>query len=344
MKLSVRPANADRDVLIDLMLRYLTPRSDGRRFDWLYRQNPDGQAQLWVLTDIVRGTVVGSGGIVPRRMYVGGQERLGCVLVDFWIHPQYRSLGPALQLQRACLAGIQDGPYELYYDFPKQNMVAVYRRLGVEPSRCMVRLTKLLSLERKMASVGKLPFLGRSLIAGANFIINFRDVRRGNLPESTIYAQNEACGEEFSQLAREIHSEYGMCVARTSSYLNWRFRSHFHHHYEMLTARRNGSLLGYILFLQEGEMATIVDLFGVEDAGVRSNLIFAALEILRKRGAFSVNAPGLSTHAQTAFFRKLGFYARETQPVVISATRRAHDTKAEFEAQNILLMDGDRDS
>jgi hypothetical protein len=346
MKLSVRPADlsADRDALIELMLCFLTPMSDGPRYDWLYRQNPHGQAQLWILTDMNLGKVVGSGGIVPRLMYVGGQEKLGCVLVDFWIHPQYRSLGPALQLQRACLAGIQDGPYELYYDFPKQNMVAVYRRLGVEPRHSVVRLTKLLNLKRKLAGVSKIPLLGPSLVAGANFIVNFRDVRRGDFSQAAIFAQNEACGDEFTQLARAVSPQYGVCVARTADYLNWRFRSHFHHHYEMLTARRNGSLLGYILFLHEGEMATIVDLFGVEDDGVKSNLVSAALEILRKRGVLGVNAPGLSSHAQTAFVRKLGFYARESQPVVISAARKSHETNAKFAAPDFFLTDGDRDS
>jgi hypothetical protein len=345
MKLSVRPADldADRDDLIALMLRYLTPMSDGPRYDWLYRQNPHGQAQLWILTDVDTGKVVGSGGIVPRLMYVGGRERLGCVLADFWIHPQYRSLGPALQLQRACLAGIQEGPYELYYDFPKQNMVAVYRRLGVKPKHCVVRLTKLLSLKKKLAAVSKIPLLGSSLITAANFIINLRDVGRRKL-SSTICAQNEACGEEFTQLAREVSSKYGVCVARTASYLNWRFRSHFHHHYEMLTARRNGSLTGYLLFLHEGETATIVDLFGVEDEGVRSNLVFAALEILRTRGVLGVNAPGLNSHAQTAFLRSLGFFARETQPAIISATPQTQETSTEFEAQDFFLTDGDRDS
>ena len=346
MKVSVRPADldTDRDVLIDLMLHYLTPMSDGPRYDWLYRQNPDGPAQLWVLTDVDKHTIVGSGGIVPRRMYVGGQEKLCGVLVDFWIHPEFRSLGPALQLQRACLAGVDAGSYTLYYDFPKHNMVAVYRRLGLKTSQCLVRMTKLLSLEKKLGKVGQIPLLGYSFIAGTNGILRLLDVGKGNRGECTISVQREACGEDFTQLARQVGSGYGVCVARTASYLNWRFWSHFHHRYEMLTAHRNGSLLGYILFLHCGETATIVDLFGVGDEGVKSDLVFAAVEVLRKRGVFSVNAPSLRSHAHTALLRKLGFYPRETHPVMISASRRATGGCADLEGQNVFLMDGDRDS
>jgi hypothetical protein len=342
MKFSVRPADldADRDVLIDLMLRYLTPMSDGARYDWLYRQNPDGLAQLWILTDSDTGQIVGSGGMLPRRMYVDGQEKLCAILVDFWIHPEYRSLGPALQLQRACLAGIDPARYALYYDFPMLSMVAVYRRLGVDTTQWMVRLTKLLSLERKLGKFGQIPLLGRSLIAATNGLLKLRDAGRGKRSAFTISEQQVECGEEFTQLARNASSKYGVCVARTADYLNWRFRSHFHYRIEMLTARRNGSLLGYILFLQDGENATIVDLFGVEDQTMKSDLVFAALEILRKRKVFSVNAHGLRGHAQTELFPRLGFYPREPHPVVIAAT----GGRPGIDGQNVFFMDGDRDS
>src|SRR5689334_2271319 len=108
MKLSVRPADlySDRDALIDLMLRYLTPMSDGPRYDWLYCRNPDGPARVWVMVDELDGNMVGSAAAIPRQMYVGKQRMLGCVLMDFWIHPEYRSVGPAVQLQRACMESI----------------------------------------------------------------------------------------------------------------------------------------------------------------------------------------------------------------------------------------------
>jgi hypothetical protein len=342
MRITVRPADlhADRGILIDLMLRFLTPMSDGARYDWLYHQNPDGRAQLWVLVDSDTGAIIGSGGFVPRRMYLTGRESLCAILVDFWIHPEYRSLGPALQLQRACLAGIEAGPYDLYYDFPKQNMVAVYRRLGIETSQWLIRMTKPLSLKRKLGRWGQIPLLGRSLIAATNGILKFRDAGRGSRSACTISEQKVECGDDFTQLAREVSSKYGICVARTASYLNWRFLSHFHHRCEMLVARRNGSLLGYLLFLQDAETATILDLFGVENESMKSDLVFAALEVFRARHVLSVNAPSLRSHGQTALLRKLGFYSRESHPVVISSPRG----KAALEGANFFLMDGDRDS
>ncbi len=346
MKFLVRPADlgGDRDVLIELMLRYLTPMSDGLRYDWLYRQNPDGPAQLWVLRDLTTDAIVGSGGIVPRQMHVRGQEKLGAILVDFWIHPEYRSLGPALQLQRACLAGIDAGPYSLYYDFPERSMVAVYRRLGVESTQSLVRMTKLLSLKKKLGKFGQIPLLGRMLVAGADGTLRLLDIGKGNRSACTIHIQNETCGEEFTELAQRVSPRYGICVARTAPYLNWRFRSHFRNRYEMLTARQGGALVGYIVFLDSGETATIVDLFGVENQKIKFDLVFSALKALRKRGVSSVNSPCLRSHGQTEFLRTLGFFPRETHPVMVSAPHSASGECVSLDGQSVFLMDGDRDS
>ena len=41
----------DREILIDALSRYLNPVADARRFDWLYKDNPHGEAQVWIAFD-----------------------------------------------------------------------------------------------------------------------------------------------------------------------------------------------------------------------------------------------------------------------------------------------------
>ncbi len=95
--------DTDRDLLIDTVRRLLTPRSNGARFDWLYRNSPHGAARVWLAIEQTRGTVVGMAAAFPRRFYLDGCEVCCWVLGDFCLDSEYRSLGPALQLQRACL-------------------------------------------------------------------------------------------------------------------------------------------------------------------------------------------------------------------------------------------------
>src|SRR5258707_14285040 len=105
--ISIRPAalDADRKVLVETLARYLNPLSDERRFDWLYRENPHGQGRAWIACGPDNSTIVGMAAAFPRRIWIGGAENVGWVLGDFCVSDQNRSLGPALQLQRACLAG-----------------------------------------------------------------------------------------------------------------------------------------------------------------------------------------------------------------------------------------------
>ena len=141
MSFSVLPVDLgnDNSVLIEMMRHHLTPLSNERRFNWLYKKNPEGQASVWVLIHSATNSIVGSAAFVPRRMYFGKEEVRCALLVDMWIHPEYRTLGPALKLQRACLDEVRARGYSLYYDFPQSSMLAVYKRLGVEANLQFVR-------------------------------------------------------------------------------------------------------------------------------------------------------------------------------------------------------------
>jgi hypothetical protein len=205
-------------------------------------------------------------------------------------------------------------------------------------------MTKLLSAERKLGGMGQIPLIGKVLVATANAGLRLGEVRRKRRSDSEITQQEGPCGEEFSELALQVSPACGVCVSRTAAYLNWRFLSHFHHKYELLTARQKGVLRGYLLFLQEEKTATIVDLFGAADQDMRAELVTGALQILRKRGVFNVNAPCLSSQAQAGFFRRLGFFPRETHPVMICGAQSAASQGVNLDGQEVFLMDGDRDS
>src|SRR3990172_10896236 len=148
MGVSLRRAHLelDRDLLVDAFRRYINPEYDAPRFDWLYRGNPHGEARVWIAFD-PDTKLVGAAGAFPRRMYVGDREQLGWVLGDFCVNPQYRSLGPALQLQRTFLDQVDSGEMAFWYDFPSSSMMALYRRLRLEPFARLVRLAMQLRVD-----------------------------------------------------------------------------------------------------------------------------------------------------------------------------------------------------
>jgi hypothetical protein len=152
MSLVIRPAHleSDQELLVDTLVCHLNPLYDSVRFNWLYKNNPHGPARVWIMSDTTNGAVVGMAGAFPRRVYIGRREATCWVLGDFCIHERYRILGPALQLQRACLADIHPETIAFSYDFPSASMLAVYKRLRIDPLGNMCRFAKLLRIDRKI--------------------------------------------------------------------------------------------------------------------------------------------------------------------------------------------------
>jgi len=339
----VRTANLeeDRGLLIDSIRRWLAPEADERRFDWLYKNGPHGQAQALIATQGTDGPLIGAAAVFPRRMCVGNETKMGCVLGDFFILPEHRSLGPAVQLQRACLKFIQARSIAFWFDFPGSAMLPVYKRLSIAPTDRLARLAKLLRADQKISQWVKAASVTRGLSAAENRVLAARDRRHENGSGCDISLLEGPCGQEFTALVSSVCGRYGIAAQRCAEYLNWRYRNHFAQRYEFLVARREAKLLAYLVYRPDAENAEIVDLFGVHDIAVFADLINAAVALLRKQGVFTVSLSILASHPFVTFLEKLGFRERDSCPVIL------HDvSKPEGETRVApwFLMQGDRES
>ena len=166
---------SDKQVIIDTVLRFLTPLSDYSRFGWLYENNVHGKARVWFAHNADDGTVIGMASAFPRCIYIEGHEEMAWVLGDFCIADQYRSLGPALALQRACLAAVDAESCGVLLRFPQHGMMAVYKRLRINPSRKLVRMAKPLRVDRKIGVVIKNPVLSGALSNAGNLLLRLSE-------------------------------------------------------------------------------------------------------------------------------------------------------------------------
>jgi hypothetical protein len=344
MPIHIRRANLeyDRQALIDMFRRHLTPRSDEQRFEWLYRNYSQGVARAWVACNDSNGEIAGAAAAFPRKMYFCGIERIGSVLGDFCMDEKYRSLGPALQLQRACLEGALESPSEFCYDFPSQNMMAIYRRLGAQQTQTLVRWAKPLRVERKLAGRIRSKLLAGGLALVANAVLARRGWK-GKKSTCTVTLHQGPCGEEFNTLDRELRATPGVRAVRSAEFLNWRFLSHPGTVHEILTARRRGTLTGYIVFTRDVEDAAITDLCSVEEPAVIARLLWGAVERLRQCGAVTVSLNAGDMHPWNRLFERAGFRRRDSSPIVVYTRPGAAVSGADFQ-QNWYVMRGDRDS
>ena len=320
----------DEDMLVTLGQKYL-PAMGTERYRWLYRENPFGSARVWLALDDASKTPVGMAAIFPRRGYIADEEVLGCVLGDFCISENYRSLGPAVQLQRACLSLIKSEEFAFCYDFPSSGMVAVYKFLGVAEADRSLRMVKFLKADAAVRRLVPSEMVSGVISKGANGVLALRD-RVRSTRGSVDYRLNQQCSDEYSELAVQVGSSLGDCTLRSAEYLNWRYHDNPRYRYESLAAYRDGKLQGYCFFSVDNDQVHISDLFGTQEQEIFDGLLGELGRLLRSRGISAIHISVLASDPRLSLLKKLGFWSRESVPVVTCGGSR------------FLLMHGDRES
>lgn len=346
MAIVVRQADitADRQILIDFLYQHLTKQSDDRRFDWLYRNNPYGTASAWLALDKGNGAVAGVAAAFPRLIQVQGEDLVCWNLGDFVIDSNFRSLGPALLLQRACLVPVLDGRVPFCYDYPSGRMMAIYKRLGIQETGRVVRFVKPLRVDRQVST-----FVGESILSqgisavGNSFLaLTDRQPRLQRDYETTLH--EDSFGDEFSKLDHRLAGRFAVCGHRTAEYLNWRYRNNPLCLYEIITVRQKGNLTAYAIFTRTGQDAVLAELFGEQEPKVVEVLLAAVVEVLRQRKTLTLSAPVLDSNPFIPFLKQAGFYPREHSPVVVCTQAGGHLDGVVNEGRNWFLTHGDRDS
>lgn len=332
-----------REFLIETLYRLLTGHSDRRRFDWLYRDGPHGEARAWLAIDGDQETVIGAVAAFPRRFCVDDREIFGWVLGDFCLDTGYRSLGPALQLQRACLGVMESNGGMFCYDFPSASMVAVYKRLGFAVTGKMLRLARPLRTDRKVREVISFPVAARPVAAMGNTLLKLMPAKVVADRSLEVALHQGACGDEFSILAREQCSRLGICLLRSAEYLNWRYVNNPLADYEFITARRRGGLKGYAVWTQAGEDASVVDLFGENDPGIVKGLLAESIARLTKRGVMTLSVWLNESHPWLSWCSEMGFRVRDSAPIICTPAQSLAKTEG-LRSSRWFLMQGDRDS
>ena len=343
MSIVIRPVDlqTDRATLLAVFERMLPSAADPRRFHWLYRENPHGPARAWLAADSRTGEWVGAAAIFPRRLRRQDAATEGYVLGDFCLDRAYRALGPAIQLQRACLAEIASHVDSLAYDFPSESMLAVYRRMGFEANARLVRFAKPLRLDQRIAQRVSVRLLAKTIAAAARVGLRARDFNFRRAKGCVVDALDSDFGPEFSALMQRAGRKGRVCVERSADYLNWRYRRHPAVRHEVLTARRSGSLHAYLVFAQAGDQARVVDAFGADDPEILRSLLAVAANRLRDRGAQTLSFPLLSQDPWSEWLLRWGFRPRESSGVVTLPANPGSEMRTQ---SAWFLVDGDRES
>jgi len=323
MSLRVRPFrfDTDRKDLEELLQRNLPALRHSDRFEWLYKRNPDGPAWAWIIVDEAGQKVVGATALFPHSFWLGGKNTRCGQVGDFAIDLAYRSLGPALQLQRSTFEPVNKGELAFCYDCPPHDQgMSTFLRLGLSASASIYRHAKILKVDRLLENR-----MGRGIWTAAaakvgNLGLQVLNIRSGGASGVEISLLTGPFGDEFDSLDSAIVDDRSVRASRTAAHLNWRFRQDPLHAFQVLVARRKGELLAYVVVALESASATVVDLFGKELAQVGVVLLDAAREICQNAGLQTMQAFVSESCGLQRLLKGAGFWKRELAARVVAYT------------------------
>lgn len=298
--------------------------SSRKRWQWQYLQNPHTSSagpEIWVARE--GGSVLGQYASMPVVLWWAGREVRSSWGMDVFLRPEARGKGVGARL------------FTTWSDF-----VEVALGLGLTPSS--YGLFKKL----RYADVGPVPFfqkvldaravatrrlgpwLGRLAAPLVSAGLALRHPERGRADDALEVQGISAFSAEYDTLWERARSGYAMCVRRDAAYLRWKYRDCPHVRYDLLEARRDGTLRGFAVSRvaeHEGlKLGWILDLFtAADDEAARDALIAALLAGFRRAGVARAQAFAMSAALQ-AGLRRRGFM-RGRSPMQFCVRTRVED-------------------
>lgn len=335
---------ARREVLATFRATRRHEGSDAR-CDWLYSSNPDGKAVLWAIREVKTKEMVGFTVTLPRRMIVDGQVRTGWNGADFSMLPKYRTLGLAMKLRRAAKEEIEAGRVDFLYAHPNERMALIHAKVGHQPVGRMLRYAKPLKmapyLRDRVKSEAVAGVTGRMLDPLLRF--DGREWRH-RMSWDVRAVERPRFDDGYDHLFDEAAACARVIGVRDARYLNWRYADNPLYRTHAIEAREGGRLRGYLLFIVQGDAASIKDVFPPNDETVARDLIAAMIREGRRLGLKSVSITTLEGNPFDARFAEFGFRRRlESSQMFAYARADSPWRDVVLDNDSWFLTVGDRD-
>jgi len=318
--------DSDQEDMIGFLQANLLSIPHGRRFRWVYHENPDGQAWSWFACDTATRRIVGVASLFPRSMWVGSTARICGQVGDFAIDAGHRSLGPAVLLQRATFEPVDEGLLAFCYDCPPHDAgMSTFRRLGMKANCAMWRYARPLRVDRQVEKrIGKGFWTGPVAFAG-NLLLRVRLRAQDSLRLFEIAEHTGRFDEEFSKLDEKLARKTPPSIRgrRQAALLNWRYRDDPLQEYCVLTARAAGELAGFLVISKGAQDATIVDVQGLPE--LAEALLEAAVEYCNRCSFQTVSAVLSDGNELAHTLRAAAFRPRSTSCHIVAYS--GHSTR-----------------
>ena len=262
---------------------------------------------------------------------------MGGTTGDFCIKKAYRSLGPALALQKHVLQNLNSG--EVLLTFPNNASEKVAIRAGFRPIGNVVAYAKPLKASYVLKKLNQFSFLKNfsTIINILLFIKNFKIIRSR---EVFVNDSGEKIDERFDKLWENSKSGFSLIGDRSSRYLLWRFFKNPYRSYKILTVEKEKELLGYFVFYTEDHIAYIDDFLwkGFSDRYF-ADLFNNFTVFCRKSGYEAIHLNICYNPKIDALLKQNGFVKKKTGGKILFSNPKLLKATGD----NVLITKGDDD-
>lgn len=290
-----------------------------RKLNHTYTVNPSGPALSFALNEAGGAAVVGVICLLPRTWHHGKRVLSVGSLVDFAVHPEHRTLGPALQLMRRGLDAARLR-YEFTYGLPNKKSEAVCKRQGMRLAGAAVRHAKVLRTRQHLQQ--RLPSWAAALAAPfADAALMLLDAWRALSHADGLQWRATTLDDPGLQEIWRSCQRSGLFVSeRSGSHLKWRFTGVGAANWRVAVAyRRNGQAQGYVIWREADGIAHVGDLFCRTPLQGTRALLVGFSRHARAQGLRALSIEFLGHEAITQALAAAGFSARpDSVPVYVT--------------------------
>ncbi|WP_018952652.1 GNAT family N-acetyltransferase [Thioalkalivibrio sulfidiphilus] len=231
------------------------------RYRWLYQDNIAGESLLCLLHDAA-GHEVGSTGLFPRRLCSRTQALSGAIAGDLMVDRKHRSLGPAVQLQRAALDCAAAAQVQLVYGFPNNKSAPIMQRVGYKRVGAMAEWVMPLRTDYYLRKRIPQAWLRRPVALLLDTGLRLRPaLLKSAFARHRISVVTDHFDETFDDLWSRIASGYSLIGEKSADFLDWRYRRCPSDRRQafMVKSADAGRLDGYVIFSNCDKRAHIAD-------------------------------------------------------------------------------------
>jgi|GEM_PF-2214958 len=313
-------------------------KTDSHWFNWSHQQNPFGDNFCWLARENTAGQLIGSTGLLTRRMSYNGKPFAVGQTEAINIDKEHRSAQAALKLQRALISHLSETDFHFVYGMTA-TAAAVFKRCRYKEVGAFQHWVKPIRSEYKFKEKIRSPFLRKGVSSFVDLAMQLYSLEsRTFLTHRNKVNFDAPIDERFETLFSE-NSNGIVMVERKREFLEWRFRHEPDTRFHIMTLENSSrDLLGYIVYVlgetgRNGDYAVGIQDFFYRDLKSLKQMLAAFCHHSRQIGLDSIVMNYFGRDEVLKVLSQFGFFQRHSD---IRVFVYANPEMKEFEVESIL--------